>query len=141
MNFSVVRISKLCNCPLNILMGFYLLEIVFYTYKLHHLSLVRLRINRKNWYCSLGKCMIFSKTSQRSAWPYNKKKKYLSKSSQCQPDLCVESAKVHVMWNVNGLWQQYQFFLAWISSAYYCFFVEDSSIFCLEPSSILYKCI
>ena len=45
LNFQVVRISKLCICPLNLLIGFNLLEIVSYTFKLHYLSLVRLRIN------------------------------------------------------------------------------------------------
>ena len=75
MNFQVVRNSKLCNCPPNVLMGFNLLEIVSYTYKLHYLSLVRPRINLKYWRSSLGKCMIFTKNSQKKTWLYNKKTK------------------------------------------------------------------
>ena len=75
LNFLVASISKLCKCPLNVLMGFYLLEIVSYTCKLHYLSLVRPMINLKYWCCEFGKCMISTKNSQKRAWLYTKKTK------------------------------------------------------------------
>ena len=46
-NFQVARTSKLCICPLNGPMGLNLLEMVSYTYKLHHVSLVWLSLRHK----------------------------------------------------------------------------------------------
>ena len=43
--------------------------------------------------------------------------------------MCWAKKKVHVMWNLNGLWPQCRFVLAWFSSAYYCFFVDYHPFF------------
>ena len=85
LNFQVVKNWKLCNCPLNVLIGFDLLEIVSYTYKLHYLSLVRPRYNLKYWRRGLGKCMIFTNNSQKKkTWLYNKRTK-IFKQIQVMP--------------------------------------------------------
>ena len=90
--------------------------------------MVRPTIKRKHWYCRLGKCIIFTKKSQKQKHDsITRRIKILTNPANgTLIHMWKAQKKVNVMWNVIG---RCQFVLAWVPSAYHCFFVEDNPFF------------